>query len=416
MKLEKEIARLANTKSRRGWNIVVPDAGEYSRLIDAIVEEGFSLRYQGASIDSFILEDLGEALESFLLKSLVPSGSTVVLQFAGKTPNDDDEKPGAVEFNVYVENSKTPLKFTFKRPHVDKPLTQNTEEQIITAFHEAGHSIMRQVVMSDRTKPGMISIIPGVTQIDNQWVLYEGIATSEVTASAHLDRDFFVKSIAIYAAGEIAERMVTVGESHTAGKADDMARATALAQDAILRFGLSPAWGTHAIPAGMTKVQYLATLSDAQKQLLETETKKLIEEGRRLARHYLELNFKNALIPLGLLLAEKGIVPASEMQAFYERVPLDRSPLPAGAAAHVAEAAPEPGAKTGTLRSDIPRPKQVADIQAIVEKRKREQFNEVPPPEHLPVGSNAAFEAAKAGPSGGGGATTCTSSLKKRAS
>lgn len=404
LKLSKELKRLTDTKSRRGWKVVVPSVEDYSTLIDTIVEEGFSLRYQGASIDSFILEDLGESLESLLVKNFVPSGSTVVLKFDHKTPSDDPEKPGVVAFKVFVDGSRTPLDFNFKRPYTETPKIPSPEEQMITAYHEAGHSIMRQVFFAEVFKPGMISIIPGVTEIDDEWVVYTGIAQSWEVGTAHLDRDFYIHYLSIYLAGETAERLVTQGESHTAGKSNDIMRATALAQDVILRLGLSQAWGVQAIPSGTTKAEYLASLSERQKILLSAETNKLLEEARALARKYLTMNFDNALLPLGNLLIEKGIVKKEEMEAFYARVPLNRTAEPgpesssfrtlrAKVSTLLAGLVPvKPKTSKAILRNDIVTPTEVADIDAIVRARRTKQFAEVPVPDELPIGTNLAFE------------------------
>lgn len=399
-KLEKEIERLGKTKSRRGWKVALPSVEEYSKLIDAVVEEGFSLRYQGASIDSFILEDLGESLESLLLKNFVPSGSTVVLKYIDKTDNSDEKNPGFVNFKVYVENQREPLDFAFKRPHLEKPFRKTEESQKITAFHEAGHSIVGQKLFSKNSKPGMISIIPGVTMIGEEWVAYNGIATSEGISVPHQDRSLVLGRIAVWAAGETAERMVTHGEVHTAGKADDMKRASNLAQDAILRYGLSPKWGTRAIPSGMKMSDYLGSLSDSEKQLLQDEVRALVEEGRLMARKILEANFEDVLIPLANMLAEKGTVSTDEIREFYSKVELQdeakrgkfsfKSLIPKWLTRNHGKSSDN----NSLIRSEIPTVEKVANVDEIVRERKLKQFREVPVPEKLPLGTNSSYDAA----------------------
>lgn len=397
MKLEKELKRISNTQSRRGWNVVVADTAEYSRLIDAIVEEGFSLRYQGASIDSFILEDLGESLESVLLKNMVASGSTVVMKYIDKTPNHDKDKPGYVNFKLFVDGQPEAIDFKFKRPYVATPIKENETQQRITAYHEAAHSIMRQIFFSETSTPGLISIIPGVAEINDEWVPYAGIAHSEITGHDRQDRDYFLRQIAILAAGESAERLVTRGQSHAAGKSNDMKRATQLAQAAIIRFGLSAAWGTRAVPDGMSITEYFASLSEKDKELLNSETAKMVEEGRQLALAYLEANFDNALIPLGNLLIEKGRVEAEELKDFYARVRLNRntgSTKPSNVINAVKRffSKSQPANGDWRLRTDFKSADKVANISEIVESLKRKQFESVPIPENPPVGSNASYE------------------------
>jgi hypothetical protein len=259
----------------------------------------------------------------------------------------------------------------------------------------------------------MISIIPGVTEIGDEWVIYAGIAQSEKVGIDRPDRDYIVQNIAVLAAGEMAERLVTLGESHSAGKSNDMKRATSLAHQAILRYGLSEAWGTSAIPDKMSFAEYMTSLPEKKKELLDVETRKLVAEGQALARQYLEANFQNALIPLGNLLISKGKVEAEEMQAFYDRTPLSRqaSTHKTSVLSSIKKWFGQGAAQSGSgLRRDFSSPDEVANIQEIVEARKREQFESVPLPEKLPVGTNAAYEQwSKSGAS-------CADLLSKRAS
>lgn len=393
LKWEKQLQKIAATPSRRGWNIVVPSAQAYSQLIDIIIDEGFSLRYQGASIDSFVRDQLGKPLKALLLKNLVPSGSTVVLEYKNTTPNDNEDKPGSVNFNVWVDNRKEPLNVSIKRPHIEPARERDEEEQIITAFHEAGHTIVRNALHRDITKAGFISILPGVTMIDDQWIHYAGLAQHWTIKDKHFDRTHVVEIIAAMAGGDAAERLVTLG-SHTAGKSNDMDRANSLARRAILELGLSEAWGLHTIPANTTVEQYVSGLSEKDKQLLHDEVKKLVDEGHELARQVLLANFSNALIPLGNRLAKQGIIESEEMQDYYKQNQLNRDfsqklDVPAGL--QVAK-----GRKY--LRSDIELPEQVANIDAIVKKKKQDQYDSVPLPEKLPVGTNATYDSRNSSP------------------
>jgi hypothetical protein len=212
-----------------------------------------------------------------------------------------------------------------------------------------------------------------------------------------------VSRIAVLAAGEIAERLVTAKENHSAGKSNDMERATQLAQDAVLRYGLSEDWGTKSVPENMSLDTYIAGLSEKQRQVLEQEVEKFIKEGQALARQLLEANFANALIPLGNLLAEKGIVKADEMAKFYAGVTLKndapkaeaKKSVLAGAMAWLRSGSKAPAVtpeSKSLLRPDIQTPEKVADIDAIVRERKLKQFQSVPLPDKVPVGTNSAYD------------------------
>ena len=62
-----------------------------------------------------------------------------------------------------------------------------------------------------------------------------------------------------------------------------MRRSTAIIQDAILRYGLVPEWGTRAIPEGITTTDYIdKTLSDNEKIRLNEITNQWLAEAEQL--------------------------------------------------------------------------------------------------------------------------------------
>jgi len=400
LKLGQSLAKLASLESRRGWNVVFPSADEYKRFIDMVIDEGFSLRFQGASIESFVRDDVEEKIKYLLLKNKVPSGSTVVVKFRELTTNESEETPGFVFYDVFAEGQNKPLELKIRRPHVEKPLEKNLINDLLTAYHEAGHSIVRNTLFRDAYTSTKISVIPGVSLIGEQWIYYAGIAQAQQNKELFTSRDWAIRQIAILLAGETAERLVSQGGSHSAGKSNDIERATKLARDAITRYGLSEKWGLKAVPTGMSNEDFVAGLSEQEKELLELEVRKLLREGRTLAEQTLEANFNSTFIPLGNLLAEKGVMNEQELSAFYkERQLIDPTEISRiQRALNHARTVVRKWRNTGSgqgavlLDASLPMPKQFADIQKMALERKRAQYDSVPLPENLPVGTNSAYE------------------------
>jgi len=400
LKLGQALTRMANEDSRRGWKVVFPSAGDYSQFIDMIIDEGFSLRFQGASIESFVRDDVEEKIKYLLLKNKVPSGTTAVLRFRNKTSNQSEDTPGFVFYDVYVDGAAQPLELKIRRPHIEKPLDHDQTNDLLTAFHEAGHSLVRNTLFKGIYKSTMISVIPGVSLIGDKWIYYAGVAKSSQEKETYTSRDHFVREIAILLAGETAERLVSRGSKSSAGKSNDIERAAKAARNVILRYGLSEKWGLRAAPADSTIDAYISSLPEDQKVLLDREVTKMIEESRDLAEQTIEANFHETFVPLALELAEKGVLNEDELESFYaERQLIDPSQISLiqrtmNHARTMGRKWRNLGSNTASVQLDasIPMPRSFADLDAIARKRKLEQYAEVALPENIPVGTNAAYE------------------------
>lgn len=398
LKLGEALTRVKDSNSRRGWVIQLPSVEEYSRLIDTIVDEGFTLRNQGASIESFIRDDIEEPIKYLLLKNKIPADARVRVQYSHSTDNQNPDVPGKVIYQLIVDG-REPIQLEIQRQYVPKELPANRTHLIITAYHEAGHSIAQQILFNGAYAPIKISIIPGVGLIAGEWIYYAGIAKHLQQEEVPHIREFFVRQIAVFAAGETAERLVTRGARDSSGKSNDMERATLMARDAIVRYGLSAKWGTHAIPSGVTIDAYVAGLSEERKQLLESETEDMVKEGRDLAQRTLERHFESHLVPLGTALAEKGEMNHEDLAKFYA----DRKAM-------VVEPSILSTAQRGYLRlktlwrhwiyrptqpmaveliPSVPEPAKIADITKIAAERKAAQYATVTLPSSIPWVSEA---------------------------
>lgn len=413
LKLKLALDRIGKNEGRRGWKITFPTNQEYAKFIDTVIEEGFSLRYQGASIDSYIRDDFEETIKSLLLKNKVPSGSSVVVKYREMTDNSKEDVPAFVIYDVYVDGSDRPLTLKLRRPYVDTPAEKSAVNQMLTAYHEAGHTLVRKALFGDKYKAEKISIIPGVAEINDAWVYYAGIATNSHQQEVRWTRDTVIREIAVLTAGETAERMVSKGQSHSIGKQNDMERASRIARDAILRFGLSDKWGTDSVPTGVDITAYIGSLSEARKQLLESEIKSFVQEGRNLAEQTIEMNYANAFLPLGATLGEKGVMYEDELAKFYADHPLS-SPDNASAWARLTNGwktkIRNMKARAGrtvdpALANWVPRPAKMANIEEIAREAQLEMYKSVPLPKDVPIATNASYEKAL------GGKDSCTRAL-----
>src|SRR6185436_12215666 len=61
-----------------------------------------------------------------------------------------------------------------------------------------------------------------------------------------------------------------------------------------------------------------ATLSESRRALFERERDSLLAEARALARKVLLANYDKVFIPLGVEVAEKGILYTEDLQKFYK--------------------------------------------------------------------------------------------------
>lgn len=403
LKLGITLKKIGVTEGRRGFNVGFANEKEYAKFIDIVVNEGFSLRHQGASIDAFVRDDFEETLKSLLLKNKVPPSSNVVLQFKEMTDNTKHDVPAFIVYNVYVDGHSEPLELRMRRQFKDEDPARNTDSELLVAFHEAGHSIVREALFGDIYAPHRVSIIPGVTMIGNQWIYYAGIAENETKKHANQTREFAVREIAVLTAGETAERLTSKGEQHSIGKSNDMERASRIARDAILRYGLSSKWGTDAVPSGVDINVYISGLSEQRRQLLESEIQAMIQEGRNLAQQVLELNYSDVFIPLGVELGRVGDMDEKALTEFYKAHPA-RSPDSIGLIAKginrlktkARDLIDRPTQKIHTeIHKSIPKPTVMANVEELALEKKQAMFDSVPLPKEMPITTNASFETAK---------------------
>lgn len=317
LKLVKAIQEFSNPRpGKRTWNLKFKSAQDYIKTIESIENYGFKLWEQGASIANFIQQVLIAEIHDQLLINKVPDKSEVVIVKAEDKMGSDSTKVG---FQLFIKGRKNPLDIEVKGKAIPKKMRQNPKETLLTAFHEAGHEVVNHVLLGDKIKPAGLSILPGVTEINGQWIAYEGVARHEQVESYQFTREMVIAQIAVLAGGEAAEQLTTKNSRHTAGKSNDLQRATRLARTAILKWGLSDKWGRTSLGEDQSIDQFLSGLSAAKRSLFEKEVQSFIEEGRSVARKVIIANYQHLFNPIAQHLASQGEISGPVLQRFYQQ-------------------------------------------------------------------------------------------------
>jgi cell division protease FtsH len=137
--------------------------------------------------------------------------------------------------------------------------------------------------------------------------------------------------LTVLVSGRVAEEMV-FGEAST-GAMDDLARATDLARKMVTEFGMSPILGPVRLATDM-HANYLsqqlgldARVSPETATLVDTETRRIIEEAVEQARIILEAH-RPELDRVADLLCEHETVDGSQIDAIIRKIGI-RDPVPA---------------------------------------------------------------------------------------
>lgn len=321
LKLVDGLKKLQAKSSERGWNILFKDEQSLLALFETIEREGFNHHSQGESIDKFVREAIIGKIKSRLLLEDVSSGSNVILEVTEGTTSkaDADLVHDFKNIKLILENGReidVEIPLGVKKVSLKK----NEVDQVLTAYHEAGHEIVSEVFFGDKVKAKYLSIIEGVTIIGGDFVHYAGIRTGENVESMELTKSVVLRRAAVYAAGYIAQGLVTVGGRHDSGKNDDMKRSTHLIQDAILRYGLSKEWGMRGIPANISTEDYIdKALSSNEKERLNEITNHWLRQAAQLAREALIANADSLFANMSKAIATQGFVNADQIYELYKQ-------------------------------------------------------------------------------------------------
>jgi cell division protease FtsH len=166
-----------------------------------------------------------------------------------------------------------------------KSLVMTEEEKLLTAYHEGGHAIVALNVKA--TDP-----------VHKATIIPRGRALGMVMQLPERDKlsmsfEQMTSRLAIMMGGRVAEEMIFGHDKVTSGAQSDIEQATRLARMMVTRWGFSPELGTVAygenqdeVFLGMS-VARQQNVSENTAQKIDTEVRRLVEEGLSEARQIL---------------------------------------------------------------------------------------------------------------------------------
>ncbi len=199
-----------------------------------------------------------------------------------------------------------------------KSMIVSEEDKRITAYHEAGHTLVGRII------PGMdpihkVSIIPrgmalGVTQ------------TLPKEDMLNLTKSKAENSIAFLFGGRAAEEIIF--KDYTTGAGNDIERATALARSMVCEWGMSEKIGPLALEKregpvflGMQSTQH-RDYSESKAQEVDGEVKRIVMAGREKALDIINTHI-SALHGIANALLEHETIDGEEVDLLIKGTPLE---------------------------------------------------------------------------------------------
>ncbi|MEG3438367.1 ATP-dependent zinc metalloprotease FtsH4 [Pannus brasiliensis CCIBt3594] len=191
------------------------------------------------------------------------------------------------------------------------------KEKKIVAYHEVGHALVG-AVMPGGGKVAKISIVP------------RGMAALGYTLQMPTEDRFLMDEselrdqIATLLGGRSAEEIVF--GSITTGAANDLQRATDLAERMVTTYGMSKVLGPLAYEKGQQNnflgdgmMNPRRMVSDDTARAIDEEVKDIVEEGHRTALAILNKN-RDLLEEIALEILNKEVIEGEELQKYLDRV------------------------------------------------------------------------------------------------
>jgi len=205
-----------------------------------------------------------------------------------------------------------------------RSLQLTEEERKITAYHEAGHTIV-----SIKT--------PGSDPIHKVTIIPRGRALGLTAWLPETDRHNYTKqwlegSLAMAFGGRVAEEIVFGPEKITTGAGNDIERATALARRMVTQFGMSERVGMMAVGDREQEIflgREIAQHRDYSEDtaiLIDKEVRRFVNAGYEKARQLISEN-REALVRIAEALLEREVIDAHEVKLLIEGRPLPAIPI-----------------------------------------------------------------------------------------
>ncbi|HEU0117813.1 MAG TPA: ATP-dependent zinc metalloprotease FtsH [Alphaproteobacteria bacterium] len=203
-----------------------------------------------------------------------------------------------------------------------RSMAMTEEEKKLTAYHEGGHALVSlNVPQSDPLHK--VTIIPrgralGVTMNLPERDKY-GLTLTEMTSK-----------IAMMFGGRVAEELIFGKENVTTGASSDIQQATNLARRMVMEFGMSDKLGRvryslneQEVFLGHSVAQQ-QNMSEATAQTVDSEVRRLIEDGETTARKILTTRIDD-LHKIAKALLEYETLSGEEIQALLRGEPIVRT-------------------------------------------------------------------------------------------
>ncbi|MGO8990475.1 MAG: ATP-dependent zinc metalloprotease FtsH [bacterium] len=187
------------------------------------------------------------------------------------------------------------------------------EERRITAFHEAGHTLVARM-------------IPGTDPIHKVTIIPRGRALG-ITQQLPIDekhtypRDYLLNNIAVMMGGRVAEELVL--NSQTTGAGNDIERSTEIARKMVCEWGMSEKLG----PLTFGKKEEEIFLgrefarhrdySEETARLIDGEVRTIVAQGYEKAKEVVQANI-TTLHTLANTLLEKEVLDGNQIEAIIK--------------------------------------------------------------------------------------------------
>jgi cell division protease FtsH len=236
-----------------------------------------------------------------------------------------------------------------------RSMVMTEEEKRLTAYHEAGHAIVG--FFSPSSDPiHKATIIPRGRALGMVMRLPEGDRIS-------VSREKLKADIAVAMGGRVAEEVIFGYDKVTAGAASDIDQATKIARHMVTQWGMSDRLG----PVGYAEntqevflghaITQSKTLSEATAQQIDSEIRRLVDEGYSTARSMLEEHLER-LHDLASSLLEHESLSGEEIGAVMrgEPMPKPKRAEPPGPVPGAQEKARKRGSVPSTADEEEPGP------------------------------------------------------------
>jgi cell division protease FtsH len=190
-----------------------------------------------------------------------------------------------------------------------KSKVMSEKERKITAYHEAGHTIVGKVLKPDENLQ-KVSIISRGMALGYTW----SMATEDKYIKSKAE---FIGDIAVLMSGRVAEEMI-FGE-FTTGASNDLERATKIARNMVQIYGMSDAIGPVVVGQNDEMVFLGRELSQHKNysekiaSMIDMEVEKIVLSGEKESKDILTKN-KKKLEQLAKLLLEKETIDREELE------------------------------------------------------------------------------------------------------